>query len=328
MQRPPKGPAGGAVAKSHIPAAPVIGSLPAPRFSLDMPEIYLPPASLEASSLVRLCARASFAECRMPNSLFCAQTVHAPPAAAPRGVISSSAPAISFMGKAAAARYGLVWCCRPCCYESLANLPLCRPSPSILSSSPTVLGLLQTRTGGAPMHAGEARAPGAGEASLTAALRGFSLGGGSTSASDEPFAKAAVADASPRPTEEGGLAAALHRRPVAAAATSSAAAAPAPARAAAPVLLSASFRDRPAFLAPPIAEGEEQHDAALDSSDDEHGGRRGGAAARLPLPSASGGPSGARKDSALSEDEEDEDDDAARGGGGRMRDEAAEELQL
>ena len=64
MQRPPKGPAGGAVAKSHIPAAPVIGSLPAPRFSLDMPEIYLPPASLEASSLVRLCAHANLPECR------------------------------------------------------------------------------------------------------------------------------------------------------------------------------------------------------------------------------------------------------------------------
>lgn len=173
------------------------------------------------------------------------------------------------------------------------------------------------------MHAGQARAP-AGEAALTSALRGFSLS--SASVSDDVFAKSAVTSASTRPAVAGGLAAALQR--TAAAPDNPAAVgtglAHAPPKSAAPVLLSASFRDRPTFLGPAISE-EEKHDAALDSSDDEEpGSRRAGATAGA----GSGAPSGqrpTRNDSIVSEEEEEDDEDDRRTG---MRDEAAEELQL
>ena len=190
---------------------------------------------------------------------------------------------------------------------------LSRPSPGLLSSSPTVLGLLQR---GDAMHAGQERSPGAGEAALTSALRDFSISAGS---SVDPFAKTLVTDVTPRSAAVGGLAAAL-QQPRGVTVGSGAASVMAP-KPAAPVLLSASFRDRPAFLAPVTISEEEHHDAALDSSDDEAAG--GSKRATVP---AAGGRAGARAESVLSEEDDDDDDDGKGDRG--MRDEAAEELQL
>lgn len=282
VQRPAQ--SGSSTAHAKAPQAPVIGSLPAPRFSLDMPDMCLPPSSPDAWSL----AAAASA-----------------PKAAPRVVGVSSAPAVSFMGKAAAAA---------------ARLPA-----ATLSSSPTVLSILQQRA----EHAGRPAAGAngvAGDAALTAGMRGFSISGGG-SASSDPFAKADVSDSSPLRPADGGLAAALQQRSSIGGSANvggaGSGAAPKPASSGAgAILLSASFREAGSYMAnrAPVTISEEEQDAALDSSDDE-------VSSRPAASSAAPARHGARADSVLTEDDDDDDEDDAAPGRG-ARNDAADDLHL